>query len=126
MLQPNPVMNPKAVDAMDREIAGGKCKFNLTIRNTTKCLRPIAFISKRVITQSKKALHLLMGEAGTGVWAMGKFRFYLFSKEFTWICNCSGLIYSFEANELPTHQAQRWKLFMLRFDFIIHRPNQMM
>jgi hypothetical protein len=68
-----------------------------------------------------------MGEAGTGVWAMEKFRFYLFGKEFTWICDCSGLINFFETNELPTHQAQRWKLFMLRSDFtIVHRPDRMM
>jgi hypothetical protein len=122
-----PSDNSEAIDAMDQEIDGGKCEFDLTISNTTKRLRPIAFISKRVTTQSEKALHSFMGEAGTGVWAMDKFRFYLFGTEFTWICDCSGLINFFETNELPTHQAQRWKLFMLRFDFtIVHRPDRMM
>ena len=122
-----PSDDPEAIKAMDREIAEGKCEFDLTISNTPKRLRPISFISKRVTTQSEKALHSYMGEAGTGVWAMEKFRFYLFGREFTWICDCSGLINFFETNELPTHQAQRWKLFMLRFDFtIVHRPDRMM
>ena len=58
---------------------------------------------------------------------MEKYRFYLFGKEFTWICDCSSLSQFFESAELPTHQAQRWKLFMLRFDFtIVHRPDRMM
>jgi hypothetical protein len=87
-----PSDDSKAIDAMDQEIDGGKCEFDLTISNTTKRLSPIAFISKRVTTQSEKALHLFMGETGTGVWAMDKFRFYLFRTEFTWICDCSGLI----------------------------------
>jgi hypothetical protein len=119
--------NPKAINAMDREVKGGKCELDLTSSNTTKRLQPIAFISKRVTTHSKKALHLFMGEAGTGVWAMDKFRLYLFGQEFTWICDCSGLIIVFDTNELPTHQAQRWELFMLRFDFtMVHRPDWMM
>jgi hypothetical protein len=92
-----------------------------------KRLQPIAFISKQVTTQSKKALHSFIGEAGTGVWAMYNFRFYLFGKEFTWICDCSGLLQFSETNELPTHQAQRWNLFMLRFVFtIVHGPDRMM
>jgi hypothetical protein len=114
-----PSDDPEAINEMDREVKGGKCEFDLTISNTTKRLPRIAFISKWGNTQSKKALHLFMGEAGTGVWAMDRFRFYLLGQEFTWICDCSGLINVFEANELPTHQAQRWKLFMLRFDFTI-------
>jgi hypothetical protein len=118
--------DPAAIEAMDREIAGDKCEFYLTISNTAKRLRPISFISKCVTTQSEKTLHSYMGEAGTGVWAMEKFRFYLFGKEFTWICDCSGLINFFETNELPTHQAQRWKLFMLQFNFtIVHRLDRM-
>jgi hypothetical protein len=88
-----PSDDPAAFEAMDQEIAGGKCEFNLTISNAMKRLRPISFISKRVTTQSKKALHSYMREAsGTGVWAMEKIRFYLFGKEFTWICDCSGII----------------------------------
>jgi hypothetical protein len=99
-----PSNDPAAIEAIDQEIAGGKCEFDLTISNAMKRLRPISFISKCVTTQSEKALHSYMGEAsGTGVWAMGKVRFYLFGKEFTWICDCSGLINFFETNELgPT------------------------
>jgi hypothetical protein len=97
-----PSDDPAAIEAMNREIAGGKCESDLTISNTTKCLQPISFISERFTTQSKKTLHSCMGEAGTGVWAMEKFRFFLVGKEFKWIYDCSGLINFFE---LPTHQA---------------------
>jgi hypothetical protein len=76
-----PSNNPVAIEAMDQEIAGGKCEFDLTISNAMKRLQPISFISKRFTTQSKKALHSYMGESsGTGVWAMEKVRFYLFGK----------------------------------------------
>jgi hypothetical protein len=123
-----PSDDPAAIEAMDQEIAGGKCEFDLTISNAMKRLRPISFISKRVTTQSEKAQHSYMGEAsGTGVLAMENFRFYLFGKEFTWICDCSGLINFFETNKLRTHQAQRGKLFILWSDFtIVHRPGRMM
>jgi hypothetical protein len=123
--QPNG--HPDAIDAMNREIAGGKCEFDTTLNDAPGRLRPISFISKRVTTKSERALHSFMGEAGTGVWAMEKYRFYLFGKEFNWICGCSSLSQFFESAELPTHQAQRWKLFMLRFDFtIVHPPDRMM
>ncbi len=45
-----PSDEPAAIETMDREIAGGKCEFDLTISNATKRLRPISFISKRVTT----------------------------------------------------------------------------
>lgn len=58
---------------------------------------------------------------------MQKYRLYLFGKEFTWICDYSSLSQFFESAELPTHQAQRWKLFMLCFYFtIVHQPDTMM
>jgi hypothetical protein len=60
-----PSENPATIEAMNREIAGGKCEFDLAISNTTKRLQPISFISKRFTTQSKKTLHLYIGEAGT-------------------------------------------------------------
>jgi hypothetical protein len=122
-----PSDHPDAINAMDREIPGRKCESDTTLNDAPRRLRPILFISKRVTTTSERALHLFMGEAGTGVWAMEKYRFYLFGKEFTWICNYSSLSQFFKSAELPTHQAQRWKLFMLRFDFtIVCRPDQMM
>jgi hypothetical protein len=125
LAQPND--HPDAIKAMDREIEGGKCEFDATLNDASQRLQPISFISKRVTTESVKALHSFIGEAGTGVWAMEKYKFYLFGKEFTWICDCSGLIRFFEHTELPTHQAHRWKLYMLRFDFtIVHRPDRMM
>jgi hypothetical protein len=75
-----PSDDPEAIEVMAREITAGKCEFDLTISNTPKCLRLISFIYKGVATQSEKSLHLYMGEAGTGAWAMEKFRFYLFGK----------------------------------------------
>jgi hypothetical protein len=125
LAQPND--HPDAIKAMDRELKGSKYEFNATLNEASQRLRPISFISKQVTTKSEKALHSFIGEAGTGVWAVEKYKFYLLGKEFTWIGNCLGLIRFFEHTELPTHQAQRWKLYMHRFDFtIVHRPDQMM
>jgi hypothetical protein len=105
LAQPN--HHPDAIKAMDREIKGGKCKFDATLKDANQRLRPISFISKQVTNESKKALHSFIGEAGTGVWALEMYKFYLFGKEFTWICKCLGLIQFFEHTELLTHQAQR-------------------
>lgn len=58
---------------------------------------------------------------------MNKLRFYLFGREFTWITDCLGILNFMEIEFLPKHQAQRWKLDMLRNDFIVvHRPDKMM
>ena len=41
-------------------------------------------------------------EAAVGVWAMEKFRHFLYGAEFTWITDCSGLRRFFEGDDLPT------------------------
>jgi RNase H-like domain found in reverse transcriptase len=121
-----PGNDPVAIEAMTKEIAGGPCEFDMS-RNPKLRLRPIAFISKRVTTATEAALASTLGEAGTGVWAIGKFTFYLWGTEFTWICDCHNLKQFIETQDLPTHQAQRWRMFLLRFHFtIIHRSNKMM
>ena len=60
---------------------------------------------------------------------------YLWYRPFTWITDCSGLKKFFgldldpsvQIQYLPTHQMQRWKMDMLRFDFTcVHRPEKML
>ena len=41
-----PSDHPDAIAAMEREIDGAKCEFDLTLSDTNKRFRPIAFISK--------------------------------------------------------------------------------
>jgi hypothetical protein len=65
---------------MDRETARGQCECNATLNGAHKQRIQISFISKPVTTESQKAPHSFMGEAGTGVWVMEKYKVYLFGK----------------------------------------------
>jgi hypothetical protein len=68
-----------------------------------------------------------VGELATGRWGMEKFRVYLWYKEFTWITYCSGITKFYDMELMPTHQVQRWKLDMLRYNFkTVHRTERML
>lgn len=123
LLQPD-TEDPKAKAAMEEEIKGGQCKFDRTKSGLR--LHPIAFISRRT-AGTEQSYHSYIGEACTGIWAIEKFRPYLFGREFTWLTDCSGLRKFFEGDEVPTHMVQRWRMQLLRYDFtIVHRPGRMM
>jgi hypothetical protein len=58
---------------------------------------------------------------------MEKFRVYLWNKEFTWITDCSGITKFYDMELMPTHQVQRWKVDMLRYNSkTVHRPERML
>jgi hypothetical protein len=117
---------PDAITAELQEEDGGKCLFDKTKGNFALRLRPIAFISRRC-SGNEVDYHSYTGEAATGDWAMKKLMRYLFGREFTWITDCSGLRTFFEAQDLPTHVHQRWRVNMLRLQFtIVHRPAYML
>ena len=123
LLQPN-TEDIKALKAMEKEIAGEHCVFDLTKKGLR--LHPIAFISRRT-SGPEQFYHSYVGEASTGIWAIEKFRPYLFGKEFTWLTDCSGLRKFFEGDDVPTHMIQRWRMQLLRYEFTIaHRPGRMM
>ena len=114
----------KAMAAMTREVEGQACEFDATKSGLR--LHPIAFISRRT-SDPEKSYHSYVGEACAGLWAIEKFRPYLFGREFTWLTDCSGLRKFFEGDDLPTHMIQRWRMQLLRYDFtIVHRPGRMM
>jgi hypothetical protein len=122
LLQPAPC--EAALASMNSEINGESCNFDLTKSGLR--LHPIAFISRRTSTP-ERSYHSYVGEACAGIWAIEKFRPYLFGKEFTWLTDCSGLRKFFEGDDIPTHMIQRWRMQLLRYDFtIVHRPGRMM
>jgi hypothetical protein len=58
---------------------------------------------------------------------MTKLRYYLQGADFFWLTDCSGIVNFMDIDLMPKHQAQRWKLDMLQFDFVVvHRPDKMM
>jgi hypothetical protein len=58
---------------------------------------------------------------------MTKLRYYLQGAKFFWLTDCSGIVNLMDIDLMPKHQAQRWKLDMLWFDFVVvHRPDKMM
>ena len=110
----------------EEEIAGALCKLETTVSAGELRLRPISFISARN-TKAEESYHSFIGEAFTGLWAMNKYRRYLFGAEFTWLTDCSGGLKFFEAEEMPNHATQRWRMQMLMYDFTMaHRPDRMM
>ena len=123
LLQPDQD-DQRALEAMHNEETGEKCMFDLTKSGIR--LYPLAFISRRT-SEPEKSYHSYVGEACTGVWAIEKFRPYLFGREFTWLTDCSGVKKFFDGNDVPTHMIQRWRMQLLRYDFtIVHRPGRMM
>ncbi len=122
LLQPDTAV--PSISAMNAEIHGEPCKFDATLSGLR--LHPVAFISRRT-SEPEKSYHSYVGEASTGIWAIEKFRPYLFGREFTWLTDCSGLRKFFEGDDIPTHMMQRWRMQLLRYDFtIVHRPGRMM
>jgi ribosomal protein L21E len=122
LLQPD--RSPESSEAMNREINGEPCAFDHTLSGLR--LHPVMFISRRT-SDPEKSYHSYVGEACAGIWAIEKFRPYLFGKEFTWLTDCSGLRKFFEGDDIPTHMIQRWRMQLLRYDFTIeHRPGRMM
>jgi hypothetical protein len=118
--------NEEAINAEQREIDGGPCEFDLAMTGKLR-LRPNKFISRRVTKQSERGYHSYVGEAGVGVWAIEKNRYFLFGWRFTWITDCSGLKKFFEGKDLPSHMMQRWRMQLLRYDFtIVHRSARFM
>jgi len=123
LLQPN-FEDSKAAESVQKENKGEACEFDLTKSGLR--LFPIAFISRRT-TEPERSYHSYVGEACAGVWAIEKFRPYLFGREFTWLTDCSGLRKFFVGDDIPTHMIQRWRMQLLRYDFtIVHRPGRMM
>ena len=94
-----------AIEAMVHEIETKKCVFDLTKSGIR--LFPIAFISRRT-SEPERSYHSYVGEACAGIWAIEKWRRFLFGKEFTWITDCSGIKKFFEGDDIPTHMIQRW------------------
>ena len=118
--------NPQAEAAEQEEVDGGPCRFETTVKGVKMRLRVLACISRRCNTK-EKSYHGYVGEAAAGIWAIEKFRHFLFGREFTWMTDCSGLQKFFEGDDLPTHMVQRWRLQLLRYDFtIVHKAARMM
>ena len=114
----------KALKAAREEMNGKDCKFDLT--KTGLRLHPIEFISRRT-SEPERSYHSYIGEACAGVWAIEKFRPYLFGREFTWLTDCSGPKKFFTGDDIPTHMIQRWRMQLIRCDFTIeHRPGRML
>ena len=115
--------SPEAAEAERREAEGGPCEFELD--KTHLRLHPIKFISRRT-KLGEKSHHSYLGEAGTSTWAIEKFSFYLFGREFTLLGDMNQMKKFFETTDIPSHQAQRWRMQMLRYQFTIaHRSNRM-
>ena len=123
LLQPDQD-HAESTQAMNNEIKGDICVFDATLSGLR--LHPIAFISRRT-TEPERSYHSYVGEACAGIWAIEKFRPYLFGREFTWLTDCSGLRKFFEGDDIPSHMIQRWRMQLLRYEFtIVHRPGRMM
>ncbi len=106
--------SPEAAAAEEREAKGGPCEFDQTLSGLR--LHPVKFISRRT-TKEEHSFHGYYGEASAFVWAVERWRFYLFGAEFTDIGDMSAMQWFFDRDDLPTHQAQRWRQQLLRFWF---------
>jgi hypothetical protein len=114
----------EAEASMLAEIAGGKCELDKTVGGLR--LRVIEMIS-RTCKGVEQDYHSAMGEFATGRWAYYKWKQYLWYSASKWITDCSGNSKYGAADLMPTHQQQRWKMDMMRFDITFcHRPERML
>jgi hypothetical protein len=121
LCQPNE--DDESIQAMKDEIAGGPCRFDLTLKGLR--LRPIAFGSRRTIG-NEKHFHSYPGEALCASWAIIKNRHFLWGKEFTLLTDCRALIWIMNYNG-HNHAVKRLQLELIGYYFTIcHRPGRMM
>jgi RNase H-like domain found in reverse transcriptase len=119
-----PECSPKAEEALRKDIEGTDAGFDRTISGLR--LRPVQFISKKNL-EAEQSQHSSVGELATGRWVFIKWHKYLWNQLFLWITDCNGITRFWMIDLLPTHQMQRWKLDMPRYDFhVIHRPEMML
>ena len=121
--------DPESEDALraeQLETKGGPSVFDKD--TTTKAFRllPVAMIS-RTCTPTEQSYHSFTGEACTGIWAMEKFRVYLWHNGFTWLTDCAALRSFLSGEHSHSHQMNRIIFRMLQYNVRIeHRPAKML
>ena len=83
--------SPAAIKAMEDEIAGGPCLFELTLNSALRLL-PIAFGCRSTIG-NEKHFHSHPGECLAALYCILKNRHFLWGKEFTLITDCIALMW---------------------------------
>ena len=125
LLQADPASH-EALRAEQIEIAGGPSPFDREVSNKQFRLLPIAMIS-RTCTKAEESYHSFTGEACTGIWAMEKFRPYLWYCEFTWLTDCAALKSFLSGQKQHSHQMNRIVFRMLQYQVRIeHRAARML
>ena len=118
-----PEKTAESIKAMEEEIAGGECKFDLTLKGLR--LLPIAFGSRKTVG-NEKHFHSFPGEALCAVWAILKNRHFLWGKEFTLLTDCRALLWitNYDGHN---HAVKRLQLELHGYYFTVsHRPGRMM
>jgi hypothetical protein len=121
LLQPEDT--DEAISAMNREIAGGPCEFDINMSSPR--LFAVAFGARRN-RGYEKFLHSHLGEGFGLDWGANKNRHFLWGQRFTAISDCYGLkfIMSYDKNN-PV--ILRLQMRLMLWDFTIqHRVNAMM
>ena len=120
-------MYPEAEMAIKKQLAeGSPNEFDKTVSGLR--LRPLQFLLK-MNSVAERSHHSSVGEWATAQWAFSKWKKYkyLWFKPFDWMTDCIGITKFRDIDLIPTHQCQRWKMDMLRYNFTaIHRPENML
>ena len=95
-----------------KEIAGGLCAFDKTLKHNELCLKPCSMMSQ-LFTKAEQHCHCFLGEFVTGAWAVEKHWVHLSESEFAQLCDCSGVKVVFKQTAEPTHQLQRQRIGQL-------------
>ena len=78
----------EAIQAMDDEDAGRKCKFDLCLSKLR--LHPVCFGSRKCVN-NERFFHSYVGEATAAAWAIVKNRHFLWARTFTLLTDCHAL-----------------------------------
>ena len=118
-----PADDKQSMDAMNREINGGECEFDINKKGLR--LLPIAFGSRRT-KGNEVHYHSHPGEAIAAAWAILKNRHFLWGREFTLISDCAALQWLMTYDG-ANHAVKRLQLEMTGYYFtVVHRPGRML
>ena len=122
LLQPGD--DETSIKAMNDEIAGGKCQFDTTLKETLLRLFPLGF-SSRKCSKAESFLHSFMNEALAVNFGINQWKVFLWGKEFTILTDCRALIWllSYEGTNAAVRRLQ---FEILGYWFTVHHRSASM
>lgn len=108
----------ESLDAMEAEIKGGPCLFDMSLKKGSLRLHPLGFHGRKC-SEAESYLHSFMNEALAVNVGINKWKVFLWGREFTVVTDCRALIWLL-TYEGTNAAVRRLQFEILGFWFTIH------